>query len=123
MNGSYVTQDLCDDDEIVVIKVVKPNVVTPNKPLQTSISSITNTAQKCVKSRTGFKRTCNTAYPYNGDNSFAAAIYGNDPDVKLLRNTTSTSICGRQAKNQEIRSVSSLRLDCSKQYITANPIF
>lgn len=123
MNCSYVTQDLSDDDDIAIMIVIKPNVVTPNKPLQTSTSNIPNTARKYDKSWTGFKRICNTAFPYHGDNSFAAAAYGYDPNVELLRNTTSTSPCGKKGKDEEIGSFSSLRLDRTKHYVTANPIF
>ena len=84
MNSSYVTQDFSDNDDIVVLKVIKPNVVTPNKPVETSDSFITNTPPKYDNSWTDFKRTCNIAFPYHGDNMFAAAAYDNDPNVKLL---------------------------------------
>ena len=31
MNGINVTQNMSDDDDVLVLKVVKPNLVTPNK--------------------------------------------------------------------------------------------
>ena len=96
MNSSSVTHDLPhddDDDDIVVLKVVKPNVVTPNKSVETSNGCITNMPPKYDNSWTDYKRTCNIAFPYHGDNTFAAAAYGSDPTVELLQNTESSSKC------------------------------
>ena len=62
MNGSNITQDFSDDDEILVINVIKPNLVTPNKAIATNISNVINTVQPYDKDWTGFKRTCKTAF-------------------------------------------------------------
>ena len=123
MSVLNITQDLSHDDDIVVLKVVDPKVVTPNKPIHNKISNLTNVSRKYDKSLSGFKRIYNTAFPYHGDNSFAAVAYGNDPDIELLHNLTSTSISGKQAKDQETVSVSSLRLDRTKQCVSVMTIF
>ena len=79
-------------------------------------------AQKYNKDCTGFKRTCNIAFPYHGENFFTTAAYRNDPDNDLIHHTTPTSICGRRAKDQEVAVVRSLQLNCIKQHATANSI-
>ena len=83
MNNFYVIHDLSDDGDIIVLKVIKPNIVTLNKLIETSDCCITNTAPKYDNSWTDFKRTRNTAFPYYGDDSFVAAVYGND-QYKIL---------------------------------------
>ena len=88
--------------------------MTLNKIITTKISKLTDSARKYDKDWTEFKRTCNTAFSYHGDNSFTAAANENDPDAELICHTTSTSICSRWAKDQEVVSVSSLQLDCMK---------
>ena len=85
MNGINVTQDLSDDDDILVLKVVKPNLVTPAKLSTNNVSPPINRKPKYDNNGTTFKQTCNTTFPYHGDSMFATAVYGNDPDVDLPR--------------------------------------
>ena len=95
MSSSNVTQDSSDDDDIVVLKVLQPNVITPNKNVETSNCCITDIPPKIDSCWTDYNRTCNIAFPYHVDNTFAAAAYGNDPNVELLQNTESSSNCTR----------------------------
>ena len=46
MDGINVTQDLSEDDDILVLKVVKPNLVTPNKSNTNNVSPPSNRVPK-----------------------------------------------------------------------------
>lgn len=122
MNGINVTQDLYDNDDPLVLIVVKPNLVTPNKPSTNNVSPPSNREPKYINNWTSFNQTFNTVFPYHGDSSFAAAAYGNDPDVDLLRHSPYTRICVGLSNAREVTLVCTLRIDSTKTYVDANPI-
>ena len=121
MNGINVTQNLSDDHDILVLKVVKPNLVTPNKLSTNNVSPPINRKPKYDNNWTTFKQTCNTAFPYHGDSMFAATAYGNDPDVELRHCPYTCRGVGVKSVI-EMTSACTLCLDSTKQYIDANPI-
>ena len=74
MNGINVTQDMSDDYDILVLKVVKPNLVTPNKLSTNNVSHPNNRYSKCDNNWTTLMQTCNTAFLYHGYSNFSVAI-------------------------------------------------
>ena len=85
MNGIHVTKDISDDVDILVFKVVKPNLVTSNKLSTNNVTSPTNREPKYDTNWTTFKQTCNTTFLYHGYRTFSATAYNNNPDVDFLR--------------------------------------